>query len=367
MSITRWRPRTIGVLTVAGLAASLLAAPTAQAAPTSAPLSAAPTGTTLALADAAANYSAKLATTLSEKLGSKTAGSYLDSTTGRLVVTITDSNAAAAVLAAGAVPRIVTRSAATLAAATTELDRGARIAGTTWGVDPITNQVLVTADSTVTGAKLARLKAVVAKLGGSARLESVGGTLRTTITGGDAIYVSGARCSLGFNVLRGGTAYVLTAGHCTNIGVDWTGTGGKRIGPRAGSSFPGNDYGLIQYTEPGWNRPGGVNLYNGQIRDINSARNAVVGETAGRSGSTTGFRTGQVTGVNTTVNYPQGAVTGMIRTTICAEGGDSGGSMFANNSALGMTSGGSGNCSSGGTTYFQPVTEALSVYGASVY
>ena len=32
-----------------------------------------------------------------------------------------------------------------------------------------------------------------------------------------------------------------------------------------------------------------------------------------------------------------------------------------------LTSGGSGNCSSGGVTYFQPVTEALSVYGVSVY
>ncbi|MFI8404604.1 serine protease, partial [Streptomyces sp. NPDC085463] len=30
-------------------------------------------------------------------------------------------------------------------------------------------------------------------------------------------------------------------------------------------------------------------------------------------------------------------------------------------------SGGSGNCSSGGTTFFQPVTEALSAYGVSVF
>ena len=35
--------------------------------------------------------------------------------------------------------------------------------------------------------------------------------------------------------------------------------------------------------------------------------------------------------------------------------------------ALGLTSGGSGNCSFGGTTYFQPVTEALSAYGVNVY
>jgi streptogrisin C len=31
-----------------------------------------------------------------------------------------------------------------------------------------------------------------------------------------------------------------------------------------------------------------------------------------------------------------------------------------------MTSGGSGDCTSGGTTYFQPVNEALSAYGVSL-
>jgi streptogrisin D len=74
-----------------------------------------------------------------------------------------------------------------------------------------------------------------------------------------------------------------------------------------------------------------------------------------------------VTALNATVNYPQGTVYGLIRTTVCAEPGDSGGSLFSGTSALGLTSGGSGNCSSGGTTFFQPVTEPLNVYGVNVY
>ena len=59
---------------------------------------------------------------------------------------------------------------------------------------------------------------------------------------------------------------------------------------------------------------------------------------------------------------------GLIRTNVCAEPGDSGGALVSNPgtgtrvTALGMTSGGSGNCTSGGTTFYQPVTEALSVY-----
>ena len=92
-----------------------------------------------------------------------------------------------------------------------------------------------------------------------------------------------------------------------------------------------------------------------------------VGQTVRRSGSTTGVRSGPVTGLNATVNYPQGTVTGLIRTNVCAEPGDSGGSLFAGTTALGLTSGGSGNCTTGGTTFFQPVTEPLSVYGVSVY
>ena len=52
---------------------------------------------------------------------------------------------------------------------------------------------------------------------------------------------------------------------------------------------------------------------------------------------------------------------------MCAQPGDSGGPLFAGTAALGLTSGGSGNCTVGGTTFYQPVTEALAVYGVNVY
>ncbi|WP_244167373.1 trypsin-like serine protease, partial [Streptomyces mutomycini] len=69
-----------------------------------------------------------------------------------------------------------------------------------------------------------------------------------------------------------------------------------------------------------------------------------------------------------TVNYGGGDIVyGMIRTNVCAEPGDSGGPLYSGTRAIGLTSGGSGNCSSGGTTFFQPVTEALSAYGVSVF
>ncbi|GAA0917182.1 hypothetical protein GCM10009558_102830 [Virgisporangium aurantiacum] len=50
---------------------------------------------------------------------------------------------------------------------------------------------------------------------------------------------------------------------------------------------------------------------------------------------------------------------GLTRTDVCAEGGDSGGSWISGNQAQGVTSGGSGDCTVGGTTFFQPITEIL--------
>jgi streptogrisin B len=94
-----------------------------------------------------------------------------------------------------------------------------------------------------------------------------------------------------------------------------------------------------------------------------------VGTTVTRDGSTTGIHSGRVTALNATVNYGGGDVVyGMIQTTVCAEPGDSGGSLYGTNGvAYGLTSGGSGNCTSGGTTFFQPVVEALNAYGVSVF
>lgn len=338
---------------VAGLATgilvvgSLVAAPAVQAAP-------------------APEASPDAAMALVERLGDRSTGTYKDAQTGRMVVTISDASAASEVRAIGAVARVVTRTAAQLRAATSELDRSVRVAGTAWHVDPVTNQVVLSIDESVTGAKLAGVEAVAKRLGATVRVERMAGTLSTTISGGQAIYTGGSRCSLGFNVRSGSTYYFLTAGHCTNIGSTWyaNSSGTSVLGTRAGTSFPGNDYGIVRYSIAA--QPGDVYLYSG-YRDITGASTPAVGTSVSRSGSTTGLRSGSVTALNATVNYSQGRVTGLIRTNVCAEPGDSGGSLFSGTTAHGLTSGGSGNCRTGGTTYFQTVTEALSVYGVSVY
>jgi streptogrisin D len=290
----------------------------------------------------------------------QTAGSYVEG--GRTVVNVTNAAAAERVEAMGATARMVSRSMRELNATITKLNKG--VPGTAWWVDPVTNQVVVDTDESVTGANLDSVGAAVAEGNGAVRSNKVPGKLSTLIAGGNAIFTGGARCSLGFNARNSaGTRFFVTAGHCTNIGAQWRATsGGAVIGNRTNTSFPGNDYGIVQFVAGFTNIQG--TIANGQ--DITSAGNAVVGQAVRRQGSTTGNRGGNVTALNAVVNYPQGTVTGMIRTTVCAEPGDSGGSMYAGSVALGLTSGGSGNCTSGGVTFFQPVIEALNVRGLTV-
>ncbi|MFD9831682.1 S1 family peptidase [[Kitasatospora] papulosa] len=273
---------------------------------------------------------------------------------------------AAPTAVAQAAPDTVTK--AELAVASSAVGT-ADIAGTAWYTEASTGKVVVTVDSTVTAAEIATIKKSVTDSGAKADIKRTPGTFNKLIAGGQAIYAGGGRCSLGFNVRSGSTYYALTAGHCTEIGSTWYTNSGQTttLGTRAGSSFPTNDYGLIRHSNSAA-ADGRVYLYNGSYQDITSAANPSVGQAVKRSGSTTGVHSGTVTGLNATVNYGGGDVVyGMIQTNVCAEPGDSGGSLFAGSTALGLTSGGSGNCSSGGTTFFQPVVEALNAYGVSVF
>lgn len=137
------------------------------------------------------------------------------------------------------------------------------------------------------------------------------------------------------------------------------------IGVREGTSFPTDGYGLVRHTD-GSSPFGNVGLHDGGHQDITSAA-AVVGQSLQKGGSTTKVTSGAVTAVNVTVNYSDGPVYGMVRTTACSAGGDSGGAHFAGAVALGIHSGSSGCTGTNGSAIHRPVREALAAYGVSVY
>ncbi|WP_069773874.1 S1 family peptidase [Streptomyces sp. LUP30] len=308
----------------------------------------------------------KLASALSADLGDDAAGTYYDAESRSLVVNVADESAADTVEAAGARARVVENTLAELTGAHAKLKADASVPGTAWVTDPTTGRVVVSADRTVSDAQWGKLSKIVDGLGPVAELRRAKGEFKPFIAGGDAIGGDGGRCSLGFNVVKGGEPYFLTAGHCTDAISTWSDSSGAKIGADAASSFPGDDYGLVKYTAD-VPHPSEVNLYDGSAQRITGAAEATVGMKVTRSGSTTRVHSGTVTGLDATVNYGNGdVVDGLIQTDVCAEPGDSGGSLFSGSSAVGLTSGGSGDCTSGGETFFQPVTEALSATGTRI-
>ncbi|PWU51481.1 serine protease [Micromonospora globispora] len=247
----------------------------------------------------------------------------------------------------------------TLAAVNAAVDRSG-VEGISWYTDAASGRVVVTADSSVSAAEIATLKRAAGANAGALRIERTSGVLSPLLSAGDAIYGGKYRCSLGFNVVSGSTYYFLTAGHCGSLASTWYTNSGHTtlIGPTIGYSFPGDDYALVRYDNTSLTHPGGFTLAD-----------AFVGESVTRDGSTTGVHTGKVTALNVSVRYvghPGGTVSGLIETNVCAEGGDSGGPLYDGTKALGLTSGGSGDCTSGGITYFQPAREAANAYGVTI-
>jgi streptogrisin D len=350
-----------------GTALTLVVAPTSTAAAPDPHPGAKQSQAQTARANAAAREADRAGDVARDVGAKRTAGVWYDAKRDTMVVNVTSAAAAREVRQDGLTANRVEHSSAALKKVTNKLGDQVSRAGTAWAVDPAANEVVISLDSTVGRTAAARITKLAHSFGDKASVERVEGSFSTTVSGGEAIYTGGGRCSLGFNVVSGSTYYFLTAGHCTNIGSTWYANSGQTqaLGNTAGSSFPGNDYGIVQYTtSPG---AGNVYLYNGSYQEINGAANAFVGQSVTRSGSTTGVHGGSVTATNATVNYAEGTVSGLIQTNVCAEPGDSGGSLFSGSSAIGLTSGGNGNCIIGGTTYFQPVTEALNAYGVSIY
>ncbi|MCQ4194005.1 MULTISPECIES: S1 family peptidase [Streptomyces] len=362
------RRAAIAVGGVAALGAAAILLPNANASQDGGSSDAAASPRTLKAADAS-----DLASRLAGMLGDAFAGSYYDSGDQQLVVNVVagdDNQVVVEAKKAGADVREVENSMGELRGGATTLRSKAAVPGTSWAIDPRTNKILVTADSTVTGEKWDRLESTVQGLGsGMATLKKSAGTFRTFASGGDAIFGGGARCSLGFNVTAGdGAPAFLTAGHCGVAAEQWSDAqGGQPIGTVDQAVFPGEgDFALVRYDDPATEAPSEVNLGD-QTVPIAQAADATVGQQVFRMGSTTGLADGQVLGLDATVNYPEGTVTGLIQTDVCAEPGDSGGSLFTQDGqAIGLTSGGSGDCTAGGETFFQPVTTALEAVGATL-
>ncbi|WP_326702289.1 S1 family peptidase [Streptomyces cyaneofuscatus] len=313
----------------------------------------------------------KVATALESKAqraaGSAYGGSWFDSATGKLTVAVTDAGKAGAVRAVGAQARVVEHSAAQLDATMKRIDALSAPDGVaSWRVDPATSRVVVNVVDSAQGDNDVRAFVAKARKAGPVTVERTAEapqTFAAGTVGGDPYYTGNVRCSIGFSVHGG----FVTAGHCGGTGQQVRGWDNSYIGNFQGSSFPGNDYAWVNVGSGWWTVP--VVLGWGTVPDqlVRGSNEAPIGASICRSGSTTRWHCGRVLAKNETVNYSQGAVHQMTKTSVCAQGGDSGGSFISGDQAQGVTSGGWGNCSSGGETWYQPINEILNRYGLRLH
>jgi streptogrisin C len=310
-----------------------------------------------------AQWASGVAATLRDASGDSYAGSWLGADGTTLNIGITDPALAARVRAAGATPKLVKRSVAELDSAKRALDSEATKADRDlpgWYVDVAANKVVVQAlpgdadhardlaqDAGIPGEAV---RIVITKKAPKPLADVIGAEPYFVNIGGGQ-----ARCSIGFAVEGG----FVTAGHCGAEGTRTTDRENLDQGAVVASVFPGNaDMGVVQ-TNDGVTLQPFVNDFDGNALPVGGSTEAPVGAAVCRSGSTTGTFCGTILAKNQTVNYPEGAVTGLTRTDVCAEGGDSGGPWLSGDQAQGVTSGGSGDCTVGGETFFQPITEIL--------
>ncbi|GHG99795.1 S1 family peptidase [Streptomyces lanatus] len=302
--------------------------------------------------------------------GSSYGGAWFDAKSDRLTVAVTSDAPSATVRdvrSTGASVRTVTHSARELDTAKARIDRLSAPSGvSSWHVDPVGNTVVVNVVRDQRSDNDVRQFVSRAREAGPVAVETVAAapsTFAAGTVGGDPYYTGNVRCSIGFSVHGG----FITAGHCGQPGAGVRGWDGSNIGTFQGSSFPDNDYAWVSVGSGWWTVP--VVLGWGTVPDrlVRGSAEAPVGASICRSGSTTHWHCGNVLAKNETVNYSQGAVHQMTKTSVCAEPGDSGGSFISGEQAQGVTSGGWGNCSGGGETWFQPVNEILGRYGLTLH
>ncbi|MFE9243901.1 S1 family peptidase [Nocardiopsis sp. NPDC006938] len=297
-----------------------------------------------------------------EAAGDAYGGSVFDTESLELTVLVTDPSAVDAVEATGAEAELVSYGIEGLDAIVEELNAAEAVPGVVGWYPDVAGDTVVLEVLEGSGADVDGL---LADAGVDASAVEVTSSeqpeLYAQIIGGLA-YTMGGRCSVGFAATNAsGQPGFVTAGHCGRVGTQVTIGDGRGVFEQ--SVFPGNDAAFVRGTS-NFTLTNLVSRYNtGGYATVTGHSQAPIGSSVCRSGSTTGWHCGTIQARGQSVSYPEGTVTNMTRTTVCAEPGDSGGSYISGTQAQGVTSGGSGNCRTGGTTFYQEVTPMVNSWG----
>ncbi|MFK4085388.1 S1 family peptidase [Kribbella sp. NPDC020789] len=309
----------------------------------------------------------------------------------QLVVNVHSARAAQLAREHGLSPRTVARGEKALTALQTKVQALADKSGSrqvqSIGADLPSDRLQVVLQPGVQSAKtVALVKQLKGIPGVDVSTNSTTLTMTADVIGGQIMdLVPGTNCSLGFPGTRnGGDNVMLSAGHCVEGNPMVQNSSGVRLGVGVASRFrtgsPSVDMGLMDIDSNNVGR-GYIDNRNGQTTRVTGSSKAPVGSTICKAGNTTGWTCGTITQYNLTVNYggAGGSVTstsGLARSTVCTEGGDSGGAYISGTIAQGMTSGGpsdghdcgwnQGSNATGSYSFYQPVVDAAQYYGVTL-
>ncbi|WP_318216584.1 S1 family peptidase [Streptomyces sp. SCL15-6] len=314
-------------------------------------------------------------------------GAFFDAS-GKLTVNATDTAEAARIEKAGLDARVPARGQAALDKVKAELDALAAekvpSGVVAWSVDMAADKVTVKVNND-RGAAAKAFLAKAAEHGSAVQIVRGQEKLETKA----AIYPGSKMtfndttqwCSVGYGARdRSGNQYLVSAGHCIVNTLRYDGAAfAKGYKTRYALGTRSVDMGIATINS-GHSITTSVGTWgqaNGNVAVKGSSR-AASGAALCKSGATTGWTCGTVGSYNNTVTYidrnggPDTVVSGLASSSVCVEGGDSGGAYISGNQAQGMTSGGPTNqqCTGGvysrGSSYFQPLDDALSYYGLTL-
>jgi hypothetical protein len=317
-------------------------------------------------------------------------GAFFDASR-RLVVNVHSAKAAEVARENGLTPRTVARGEKALAKLQAQVqalaDRSGSAQVQSIGADLPTDRLQVVLQP---GRQSAKTVALVNQLksvpGVDVSTNSATLAMTANVIGGQIMdLVPGTNCSLGYpGTTSNGNNVLLTAGHCVEGLPDVQNAAGTHIGKGIASRFrtgqPSVDMGLMDIDAEDVGR-GYIDNRNGSTTTITGSSKAPVGSTICKAGNTTGWTCGTITQYNLTVNYggAGGSITrtsGLARSTVCTEGGDSGGAYISGTTAQGMTSGGpndghdcgfnQGGNATGSYSFYQPVVDAANYYGVTL-
>ncbi|HWI97270.1 MAG TPA: trypsin-like serine protease, partial [Solirubrobacterales bacterium] len=201
-------------------------------------------------------------------------------------------------------------------------------------------------------------------------------------------------CTAAFKAISNssGARFILTAGHCVPGVGTWTGyladKTSKKLGTVEASSYPVHDYAAINASGTYWDTspwPSSVAYWgkssetSGKSAPVNlqnpivSEGSSFLGEQVCHSGSSTGTTCGTVSELNVTGGTGSSPLYHLTEfKTICSSQGDSGGPVFAGNTALGIYSSDDGTTAEKvlhfcqRTGYYTEITEDTDALGVSV-